>query len=162
MPNFISEDDIEQAILRKLKQDFGFELLNCYTPDADDLNDCSNRTDKREVIFLGRLKEAAQRLNPNIPEPVIDDALARLVDKRRAMTPMLANLEVDGLIRDGIAVEFENAQGKKEQERVRVIDFNDLKQNHYLAVSQLWVKGEYYYRRPDILLYVNGLPLGTH
>ena len=58
MPNFISEDDIEQAILRRLKQDFGFELLNCYTADADDLNDRTGRADKREVIFGERLKEA--------------------------------------------------------------------------------------------------------
>ncbi len=63
MPNFISEDDIEQAILRKLSQDFGFELLNCYTSDADDLNDRSGRADKRDVIFADRLKTAALRLN---------------------------------------------------------------------------------------------------
>lgn len=159
MPNFISEDDIEQAILQKLKQSFGFELLNCYSADAEDLNDRSGRADKRDVIFLERLREAAVRLNPRIPEPVIDDALARLMDKRRAMSPVTANREVEGLIRDGIPVEIENAQGQNEQERVRVIDFNDSSHNRFLAVSQLWIKGERYYRRPDILLYVNGIPL---
>ncbi len=51
MPNFISEDDIEQAILLKLMQDFGFELLNCYTSDADDLNDRSGHADKRDKVF---------------------------------------------------------------------------------------------------------------
>ena len=89
----------------------------------------------------------------------IDEALAKLSDKRYAMSPIAANREVESLIRDGIPVEFENAKGKKEQERVRVIDFNNPEQNRYLAVSQLWVKGEFYYRRPDILLYVNGIPL---
>jgi len=159
MPNFISEGDIEQAILQKLKQKFGFELLNCYSADAEDLNDRSGRADKHDVIFLERLREAAVRLNPRIPEPVIDDALARLIDKRRAMSPIVANREVEGLIRDGIPVEFETAQGQNEQERLRVIDFNDSSHNRFLAVSQLWVKGERYYRRPDILLYVNGIPL---
>lgn len=159
MPNFISEDDIEQAILRKLKQDFGFELLNCHSSDADDLNDRSGRADKRDVIFADRLKAAALQLNPKIPEPMIDDALARLTDRRHAMSPIAANREVDGLIRDGIPVEFENNKGEKQQERVRVIDFNDPAANQFLAVSQLWIKGERYYRRPDILLYVNGLPL---
>lgn len=43
MPNFISEDQIEQALLKKLKEQFGFELLNCYTADAEDLNDGSSR-----------------------------------------------------------------------------------------------------------------------
>jgi|CXWL01.1.fsa_nt_gi type I restriction enzyme R subunit len=159
MPNFISEDDIEQAILQKLKQNFGFELLNCYSADAEDLNDRSGRADKRDVILLERLREAAVRLNPRIPESIIDDALARLMDKRRAMSPIAANREVEELIRDGIPVEFETSQGQNEQERVRVIDFNDSSHNRFLAVSQLWIKGERYYRRPDILLYVNGIPL---
>ena len=159
MPNFISEDDIEKAILHKLNQDFGFELLNCYTADAEDLNDRSGRADKREVIFGERLKQAAVRLNPDIPEPLIDDALAQLTDRRKAMSAIAANQEVDGLIRDGIPVEFENAKGQKEEEWVRVLDFNDPDANQFLAVSQLWIKGERIFRRPDILLYVNGIPL---
>lgn len=158
MANFISEDQIEQAILQKLQR-FGFALLNCSTVDADDLSDRSKRTDKRDVIFVDRLKEAAVRLNPTVPETAIDEALAQLIDKRQAMSPIAANREIDGLIRDGIPVEFENADGKKEQARVRVIDFNHPEANRFLAVSQLWIKGELYYRRPDILLYVNGLPL---
>lgn len=161
MPNFISEDAIEQAILKRLRDQFGYELLNCHTADADDLNDRSGRGDKRDVIFGNRLKEAAIRLNPGIPESAIDEAIAKLTDKRYAMSPIAANREVDGLIRDGIPVEFENAQGKTEWERVRVIDFDDpdRKKNRYLVVSQLWIKGERSYRRPDILLYVNGIPL---
>jgi type I restriction enzyme R subunit len=160
MPNFISEDTIEQAILKRLHEQFGFELLNCYTSDAADLNDRSGRSDKREVIFAERLKEAAKRLNTCIPESAIDEALTRLTDRRYAMSAITANREIDGLIRDGIPVEFENAQGKKEQERVRVLDFTPGSSgNRFLAVTQLWIKGEQKYRRPDILLYVNGIPL---
>jgi type I restriction enzyme R subunit len=158
MPNFISEDQIEQAILRKLQQ-CGYEPLNCFTADAEELRDGSQRTDKREVIFRDRLLEAAIRLNPAIPEPVIEEALTRLIDTRQAMSPIVANREIDTLLRDGIPVEFDNADGRKEQERVRVIDFNDPEANRFLAVSQLWIKGEIYFRRPDILLYVNGIPL---
>ncbi len=68
MPNFISEDDIEQAILQKLHQQYGFQLLNCFTANPDTLNDRSNRTDKRDVILGDRLKAAALRLNPGLPE----------------------------------------------------------------------------------------------
>jgi type I restriction enzyme, R subunit len=158
MPNFISEDDIEQAILLKLQQ-HNFQLLNCYTPNSDDLNDGSNRTDKRDVIFHDRLKAAAHRLNPDLPKIAIDKALAILTDKRPALSPIAINRAIDTLIRDGIAIEYENAQGRTEQGRVRVIDFNHLDQNEYLAVSQLWIQGDHTYRRPDILLYINGLPL---
>ena len=159
MANFISEDQIEQALLQRLHDRYRFEVLNCHTAEAENLNDGSGRLDKREVILLDRLREAARRLNPAIPEPAIDEALARLADRRQAMSLVAANREVDGLIRDGIPVEFEDVQGKKQQERVRVIDFNDRAQNRYLAVAQLWIRGERYWRRPDVLLYVNGLPL---
>lgn len=163
MANFISEDQIEQRLLKELQEKFGFALLNCFTPQADDLNDKSGRSNKRDVILADRLKAAAVRLNPQLPESVIDEALARFCDRRSAMTLIAANRELDGLIRDGIPVEYENSQGKKEQERVRLIDFNhqnsDDQQNEYLAVSQLWIKAEHGFRRPDVLLYVNGIPL---
>ncbi|MDM8555466.1 type I restriction endonuclease subunit R [Desulfococcaceae bacterium HSG7] len=159
MPNFISEDQIEKALLQKLRKQFDYELLNCYTSNRDDLNDRSKRTDKRDVILADRLKAAAVRLNPAIPEPAIDQALAQLTGKRQAMSPIAANREIDALIRNGIPVVYKNADGKKTQERLRVIDFNHPAANRFLAVSQLWIKGELYFRRPDILLYVNGIPL---
>lgn len=159
MANFISEDQIEKAILNQLNRQFGFELLNCYTANPEDLNDRSNRRDKRDVIFEDRLKESAIRLNPGIPEAAIDTALGPLTDQRQAMSPIAANREIDGLIRDGIPVEFENAKGRKAHARLRVIDFNHPEKNNFLAVSQLWIRGDIYFRRPDVLLYVNGLPL---
>ncbi|MBW4505635.1 MAG: type I restriction endonuclease subunit R [Scytonematopsis contorta HA4267-MV1] len=166
MPNFISEDDIEQAILKQLQQQ-GFKLLNCFTSDADDLNDNSQRTNKCDVILQERLKAAALRLNPNLPETAIDKALAILTNQRNTMSLIAANREVDSLIRDGISIEYENSQGKTTHARVRVIDFNEFNSdgnktpsnNEFLAVSQLWIKGEQRYRRPDIILYINGLPL---
>ncbi len=147
MANFISEDQIEQAILQKLHTQYGFEVLNCFTQNPEDLNDRSNRTHKRDVILEDRLKEASIRLNPSIPEPVVDLAVARLTDKRQAMSLVAANREIDALIRDGIPVEYEAPDGKKVRDRVRVIDFSDPWANRFLAVSQLWIKGEIYFRR---------------
>lgn len=166
MPNFITEDQIEQALLQRLQHLCGFEVLNCHTADPADLNDGSGRSDKREVLLPARLKAAALRLNPHMPEPVVDAALARLADRRQAMSPVAANREVDGLLRDGIPVSYEDAQGKPQQERLRLIDFSasGVRRNEFLAVSQLWIKctgatALADYRRPDVLLYVNGIPL---
>lgn len=159
MPNFISEDQIEQALVQKLQHLHGFDALDCYTENAEDLNDGSNRANKRDVILVDRVREAAIRLNPDIPLVAIEAALENLLDRRQAMTLIAANREVYGLLRDGIPVEFDNPQGQRQQERVRLLDFNAPDHNRYLAVTQLWIKGERGFRRPDVLLYVNGIPL---
>jgi type I restriction enzyme R subunit len=176
MPNFISENEIENAIVQKLVNDYGYQSIHCYTENPDDLNDNSGRRDKRDVILFERLKSAAQRLNPDLPPDAIDQALSTLTNSRSAQTVISANREIDSLIRDGIPVEYQNANGKKEHARARVIDFapaadvapaavhggvqkNAEDKNEYLVVTQLWVRGLTRYRRPDVLIYVNGLPL---
>ncbi|MGH8502456.1 MAG: type I restriction endonuclease subunit R [Gammaproteobacteria bacterium] len=159
MPNFISEDDIEQALLQRLQHLYGYDVLDCHTSEPDDLNDGSGRTDKRDVILEDRVRDAVFALNRELPESALDAGVARLLDRRQAMSRIAANRELNGLLRDGVPVEYENAEGRQEQARVRLIDFNKSDNNRYLAVSQLWVKGERGYRRSDVLLYVNGIPL---
>jgi len=159
MPNFISEDQIERALVQKLVSLHGYDSLNCHTQDPEDLNDGSGRANKRDVILVDRVREAATRLNPTIPAKAIDDALELLLDRRQAMTLVAANEEVYNLLRDGIPVEFDDVKGQPQRERVRLIEFNEPDKNRYLAVTQLWVKGDRGFRRPDVLLYVNGLPL---
>jgi type I restriction enzyme, R subunit len=159
MPNFISEDQIEQALVHKLQHLYGFDSLNCYTENREDLNDGSGRVSKRDVILVDRVREAAVRLNPDIPAKVIDEALEKLLDRRQAMLLVAANQEIYNLLRDGIPAEFDNPKGQKQQGRVRLIDFNQPDQNRYLAATQPWIMGESGFCRPDVLLYVNGLPL---
>ncbi len=165
--NFISEDDIEQALLKKLNSQYGFNLLNCHTAQPEALNDGSNRKDKRDVILADRLKAACIRLNPEIPESVIDGVVEQVTDRRAAMSAIAANRELYDLIRDGVPVTFEDEQGIKQNEYVQLVDFDHPGPegpNEYLAVSQLWIKAmgqtpKAAYRRPDVILYVNGLPL---
>lgn len=169
MPNFISEDDIEQALLQRLQHIHGFDVLDCYTAKPEDLNDGSGRSDKRDVILPEQLRAACIRLNPQVPEEVIDtQVIPKITDRRGAMSAINANRELDALIRYGVSVEFEDADGIRQQEDVRLIDFNEPSpragRNHYLAVKQLWIKASVQaplaaYRRPDVILYVNGLPL---
>lgn len=159
MPNPISEDDIEKGLLKLLHDEYGYKLLNCFTADSDALADGSGRTDKRAVIFAPRLQAAARRLNPGIPASALDTTLHEITKNRRAMAIVAANRELDTLIRDGIPISYNDAHGKKKHTRVRLIDFNSPANNEFLAVSQLWIKGDVRYRRPDVLLYINGLPL---
>jgi type I restriction enzyme R subunit len=165
--NFISEDDIEQGLIQRLQHLCGFDALSCYTAQPDDLNDGSGRGDKREVILADRLRAAVERLNPQAPAHAVDQAMGQLLQPRMAMSLVAANREMDGLIRDGVPVTYKPETGPQAgqtvTERLKVVDFDqpDPKsgRNAYLAVSQLWIRGEFGYRRPDVLLYVNGLPL---
>lgn len=159
MPNFISEDQIEQALLQKLQHLHGFDVLNCHTEDPENLNDSSGRTSKRDVVLVKHVHEAAVRLNRHIPAKTIDEALEKLLDRRQSMSLIAANQEIYSLLKDGIPVVYDDAKGQKQDDRVRLIDFNSPNENHYLAVTQLWVKGDRGFRRPDVLLYINGLPL---
>ena len=111
------------------------------------------------MVFPEILKEKVVSLNRDIPEKVIDEAISQLAKPRYAMSPILANREVYNFIRNGIPVEYEGEDGRTEHDSVKVIDFNNAGNNDYLAVTQLWIKGERYPRRPDIIIYINGLPL---
>ena len=165
MPNFLSEDDIERAIVARMGERWGgafaFETLNCHTSDPGDLNDRSGRTDKRDCIFVDRLRAAARRLN-DLPDEVVEDAVRQLTARRGHLSMVAANREVSALIRDGARVEYDDDAGRKRHARVRFIDFDAPEQNTYLAVTQLWIKGPGpggRFRRPDVLLLVNGIPL---
>ncbi|MEB3249873.1 MAG: type I restriction endonuclease, partial [Merismopediaceae bacterium] len=162
--NFISEDDIEQDLLHQLQTRHPYQTLNCYTANPDDLNDGSNRTDKRDVVLRDRLHQACQRLNPDIPEKVITEVVEVIAQRRAAMNDIKANREVYSFIRDGVSVEYQDQHGKKQTALVRPIDFKQPENNQFLAVSQLWIKAtgripKAQYRRPDVILYINGIPL---
>ncbi|NLG19310.1 MAG: type I restriction endonuclease subunit R [Fibrobacter sp.] len=159
MPNFISEDQIEKEAVKTLVEKLGYRSINCFTADIENLNDNSGRTNKQDVVFLDILQKKAEELNPHIPQKVITDALGQITAKRYAMSPIAANKDVHHLVKDGIPVEYEDNTGKTEHTSIKLIDFNHPGNNDFCAVTQLWIKGERYPRRPDIIIYVNGIPL---
>lgn len=159
MPNFISEDQIEKEAVKTLVEKLGYRAINCFTADIENLNDHSGRSNKQDVVFSDIVKKKASGLNPQVPEKVLNEALNQLTAKRYAMSPIAANKDVHHLMKDGIPVEYEDEQGKTEHTTIRLIDFNQPEKNDFCAVTQLWIKGERYPRRPDIIIYVNGIPL---
>ena len=138
MPNFLSEDDIEQAMVQRLQYVCGYKSLNCYTAEAADLDVDSGRTDKREVIPKIRFPETAITLNSELPEEAIARALKELCDQPRVMSPVIANRGVDHLIPNGVDVKFKDAQGGSRNEEVKAINFDNIEADQFLAVTQLW------------------------
>ncbi|MCF7988701.1 MAG: hypothetical protein K9L60_14210, partial [Methylovulum sp.] len=159
MANFISEDDIERDIIKVFRGDsLAYDYLNCYTATAEDLNDKSGRSDKKQVVLLARLQTALHKLNSDLPEVAIAEAIKQITLPRNHLSAFEANKAVYQLIRDGVMVEVTNAAGRKETKRARVLAFDQPEDNDFLVVAQLWIQGKRW-RRPDLLVFVNGLPL---
>jgi type I restriction enzyme R subunit len=153
----ISEDAVEQAMLEGLA---GLGWSTAHGPDIsppDAKTPGTERGSYREVALTGRLRDAIARLNPHLPLGARDDALRRVLNPN---VPGLvnANRQVHRWLVDGVPVEFQK-DGETRGDRVRLLDFADATANDWVAVSQFSVQGPKLTRRPDVVLFVNGLPL---
>ena len=112
-----------------------------------------------EVVLVGRLRAAIWRLNPSIPEEARDEALRKVL---RVGTPSLTqtNRAFHRMLRDGVPVEYPRPDGTIAGDPVRLVDFEDARANDWLAVNQFTVIEGQNNRRPDIVVFLNGLPLG--
>ncbi len=111
-----------------------------------------------DVVLVGRLRAAIARLNPDIPEEAREEALRKVL---RVGTPSLTqtNRAFHAMLRDGVPVEYQRPDGSIAGDHVRLVDFDDAKANDWLAVNQFTVIEGQHNRRPDIVVFVNGLPL---
>jgi len=112
-----------------------------------------------QVVLVERLREAIRRLNPAIPDEAREEALRKLL---RVGTPSLTqtNRAFHRVLRDGVPVEYPRPDGSIAGDHVRLVDFVDVSANDWLAVNQFTVIEGQHNRRPDIVVFVNGLPLG--
>ena len=113
-----------------------------------------------DVVLVGRLREAIRRLNPAIPEEAREEALRKVL---RVGTPALVqtNRAFHRMLRDGVPVEYPRPDGSIAGDHLRLVDFDDARANDWLAVNQFTVVGGQHNRRPDIVVFVNGLPLAV-
>ena len=161
MRNFISENDIEQAILSKLRdKPFEYDILVC---DADPskrevLPDGTGRANKKECVLPDVLYQSLKRLNPSIGK----EHIARIVkDLRRDFTGtdiVAANYSLYQKIRNNIKITVRK-KGREDFDFIKLVDFERPENNTFTAVSQMWIQGKVYFRRPDILIFINGLPM---
>ena len=149
-----SEAEIERAVMEQLTK-LGWETLNAQG-DPTELG----RASRAEVVLVDRIRRSIQHLNPGLDAGAAEAAVAALTEDRSSLDPVRANKAVWELLRDGVSVQAETPAGTKESRRVEFIDWNTSDKNEWLAVQQLWVTGDMHTRRADIVLFVNGIPLG--
>ena len=161
MRNFISEDDIEQAILKKLEAEpFKYDILRC-NASADRreaLPDGTGRANKKQCVLPQVLRESLLRLNPGIPSEKLDEIARELCRDFSASDITDVNYRYYNQIRNGIRITIRR-NGKEDFDFVKLADFEDPENNTFTAVSQMWIQGRVYWRRPDVLVFINGLPM---
>lgn len=150
----INENTIEQACLRFL-QELGWDYTHGSTINADGENPWRLRTD--EVVFRAVLREAVERLNPQLPSATVDEVVA-LVCKTDITDLTGRNQQAYRYLREGVRVEYRENDEQK-VEFARLIDFQQPSLNRFDVVNQLTILGRKGNRRPDVICYINGLPV---
>ncbi len=159
MANQFNEDNlVEKTVIKLIKEIWGDSdcHINAYK-DEDDLK--LGREHRGEVVLKKHLMQALQNLNRTLPADALLQAVDAITRDRSNLSLVKANQEVYKLLRDGVNVNVIKDNGEATTECVRFFDFDKVDNNDFLAVSQLWIVGERYTRRTDVVLFVNGIPL---
>ena len=153
----VTESVVEQAALAWLES-AGWSVLN--GADIAPGESAAERDDYAQVVLAGRLRDALAGLNSKLPADALDDAFRKLT-RPEGVDPIARNRALHRLIVDGVTVEYRDGGGEIRGGQARVIDFDNPAGNDWLAVNQFSVTENKHTRRPDVVLFINGLPLGV-
>ncbi|MBF6622187.1 MAG: type I restriction endonuclease subunit R [Pseudomonas stutzeri] len=150
----MTEDQLEKEALEWLSE-LGYTHL--YGPDIAHDGSGPQRESYRQVVLTERLRAAIAKLNPQVPLTAREDALKQVVDLG-VPVQLSANRLFHRLLVGGVPVQYQK-EGETRGDFVRLIDWTNVRSNDWLAVNQFSIQGPKHTRRPDIILFVNGLPL---
>ena len=153
---------VQESAGHLLERELGWEVAFAYNTEQLGKDGTFGRTSYREILLTRYFRQALQRLNPWLTSAQMDEAQKKMESRLSTASPMQINEEKYALIRDGIPVTVKRPDGRTEEKKAAVIDFqhpNDPKRNHFLAIKELKIHGDLYRRRTDIVGFVNGIPL---
>ena len=163
MRYFIKEDDIEKELIDVCINELGYNHhYNCLHTDH------LNRPSEREVLNLDVLRHEIKRINAKetsrtdgLDNADIETALSALATIDLHSDPKILNARVLSRIINGYKMDVLQANGRREQRTIHYIDWTHPQNNQFDVVNQLWIQGDVYRLRPDVIIYVNGIPLIT-
>ena len=159
MPHAYTEDQLVEQPAVELFAAMYWQTVSA-AEETFGLHGTLGRLGKSEAVLTAPLRAALQKLNPTLPPEAVTAAMEELTRDRSAMSPSAANHEVYKLLKGGVNVSVpDKERGGQKIERLRVIDWQNPEQNDFLLVSQMSLQGPLYLRRPDLIGFVNGLPL---
>ncbi len=153
----VTESVVEQAALAWLES-MGWPVRNGAHIAPGEW--AAERDNYGQVVLARRLRDALTGLNPDLPAEALDDAFRKLTRPEGAEL-VVRNRALHRLVVDGVTVEYRNAEGEIRGAQARVVDFDDVGANDWLAVNQFSVTENKRTRRPDVVLFLNGLPLAV-
>lgn len=159
MSSEYSEDFLVEAAAQDALEDLGWQVVTAWTKETFGESGLLGRENKSEVILNRYLLQALKQLNPNLPHVAYQHAIDQISEKAADKKLVQINQEKYTLLTKGVDVSFTNDKGELIKKKLKVFDFDNPTENHFLAVRQLEVVGDLYNRRPDIVGFVNGIPL---
>ena len=149
----MTEDKIEQSSLEILSE-IGWTILNGPQIGPDG----TNERQYSDVVLNGRLNDAIYRLNPDIPMASRNEVVKKIV---RTSSPdlLLDNKIFHNMLVNGVDIEYRADDGQIRSTQARIFDFENIEKNEFIAINQLTIIQDNINRRPDVVLYINGLPL---
>ncbi|MDP3608654.1 MAG: type I restriction endonuclease subunit R [Nitrosomonas sp.] len=154
-----SEDGLVEAATQHALEDLGWKVVYAWKKETYGEAGLLGRANKSEVILKRNLRTALEKLNPNLPATAYTHAIDQITEKAADKTLGQINKGKHALLTKGVQISYRNNKGEMEVKRLRVFDFEHPLKNEFLAVRQFEVVGELYNRRPDVVGFVNGIPL---
>lgn len=160
MLNTFTEDTlVQQTTADYLIDDLGWNESFYAYHETFGADGTLGRASEQDVVLVRYLRKALETLNPGMAEEIYRDAIRSVVESSSSQSILNTNREKDYVLRHGVEVTFRNDKGERQKKRLRVFDFDNPCANHFLVVRELWIKGDIYRRRADLIGYVNGIPL---
>ena len=155
-PALYSEDTlVQQTTAEYLEERLGWRTVYAYNAETFGPDGTLGRTGEEDVVLTRYLRQALDALNPGLPGEAVDNAIRAIVQVSAAQSTLQTNQEKYDLLRNGVKVTYRNPRGGMETRTLRVFDFDDPENNHFLAVRELWIKGPLYRRHADLIGFVN-------
>ena len=159
MPSRYSEEEAVQKPAGELLRKMGWDLVYAYNEEELGQYGTLGRKSYHEVVLRRYLIDALVELNEWLEVEECEQAADTLMATLATDTLLQTNEKKYAMLRDGIPVEKRRADGTKYTEYAQVFDFEHPEYNRFIAVEEMWVEGPLYKRRPDLMGFVNGIPL---
>jgi len=156
-----TESDLELATLEWLEELGYSNVGGPYIAPAPD-GEAPERASYSDVVLIDRLKEAINKINPNIPQDAKEEALKKVINiPLSSPSLVIANKTFHKMLTDGVDVEYQRKDGSIAGDKVQIIDKQNWDNNDWLAVNQFTIIENKHNRRPDVIIFINGLPLAV-